>query len=236
MTNDKMTLTLEKRTVIGKKVKTLRREGTVPGVVYGNGFEPISIQAELIPLQKVVKSAGKHHPVQLDIAGTKKTALIKELSIDPVKHLLRHVAFHAVKQNEKVSTDVPVVLEGLGESPAERAGLVILTTVETLPIKAFPRDLPESLKISTENLSEAGQHLTVADITVPEGVEIDSEDDLVLASVYEPSALQAANEAAGGDAEAEAEIEAENGEETEGGEQAEEDQPGAKKQAQSKDS
>jgi len=201
MASDKMTLTLEKRMISGKKVKTLRQDSIVPGVVYGFGFEPISVQAPLVPLQKLVKEAGKHHPVSLNIDGVKKTAMIKELSIDPVKHLLRHIAFHAVQQNEKVTADIPVVLEGLGESPAERAGLVILTTVESLQVKALPGDLPEALVVSVAMLEEAGQHLTVADVTVPEGVELDGDPEQVLASVYEPSALQAANEAAGGDAE-----------------------------------
>ncbi|EDK72316.1 ribosomal 5S rRNA E-loop binding protein Ctc/L25/TL5 [candidate division TM7 genomosp. GTL1] len=211
MANNDLTITLEKRAVAGKKVKNLRRDGQVPGVVYGQGFEPISVQAPLVPLQKLVKTAGKHHPVQLNIAGSKKTAMIKEISMDPVKNLLRHVAFHAVRQDEKVTADIPVVLEGLGESPAERAGLVILTTVESLQVKAFPGDLPNALTVSTSTLSEAGQHLTVADLSIPSGVEIDAEPEQVLASVYEPSALQAANEAAGGEAEAEAEEATEEG-------------------------
>jgi large subunit ribosomal protein L25 len=212
MANDNMALTLKKRTVMGKKVATLRRAGTVPGVVYGHGFKPISVQAGLLPLQKVVKNAGKHHPVQLDIDGTKRIAMIKELSIDPVKHLLRHIAFHAVKQNEMVTADIPVVLDGEGESPAERAGLVLLKSVETLQVKAFPGNLPDALVVSTSQLEEAGQHLTVADIIIPADVELDADPELVIASVYEPSALQAANEAAGGDAEEPAEGEATEGE------------------------
>lgn len=236
MSNEKLSVTLEPRVIVGKKVAKLRRDGQVPGVVYGQGFEPISVQAPLLTLQKVVRTAGKHHPVQLDINGKKKTAMIKELSVDPVKNLLRHVAFHAVKQNEKVSTEIPVVLEGGGESPAERAGLVVLKAVEALGVKALPGDLPEALTVSVESLEEPGQHLTVADIKVPNGVELDADPEVVIASVYEPSALQAANEAAGGDAEDEAQVEAENGEDTPQDTQAAEDQPGGKKQAQDKES
>jgi len=106
-----------------------------------------------------------------------------------------------VNRNDKVTADIPVVLEGLGESPAERAGLVILTTVEALTVKAIPGDLPDSLTASVKDLAEAGQHITVGDITAPKGVEIDADAEVVIASVYEPGALQAANEAAGGEAE-----------------------------------
>jgi large subunit ribosomal protein L25 len=133
-------------------------------------------------------------------------AIIKSIDMDPVKHTLRHVAFHTIKQNEKIVTQVPVTLIGLGESAAERAGLVVLQAIEHLEVRALPADLPESLEISIVDLATDEDKLTVGDIVLPAGVEFaDHEQDmeLVIANVYEPSALQAANEASGGDAEAE---------------------------------
>lgn len=231
---DKITLKLDERTAHGKKVAKLRKEGMVPGVVYGAGFDPISVQAGDVVTAKVYHTAGKHAPVHLSIGNKRKIAMIKDVDIDPVKHTLRHVSFHAVKQNEKIEAEIPVKLIGEGESDAEKAGLVILQNIEHLEVKAFPMDLPEALEVDIAHLSEAGQRVTVGDITLPENVELvddlanqtaDEEEeerqsvvDLVIASVYEPSALAAANDAAGGDAEAgdESEVEAEQGE---GGEQ-----------------
>ena len=90
----------------------------------------------------------------------------------------------------------------------------MLQALEDIEIKAIPADLPEALEVSIVNLSTTEDKLTLADITLPKGVEyadIDQDLELVIVNVYEPAALQAANEAAGGDAEDESEVESENG-------------------------
>jgi large subunit ribosomal protein L25 len=99
-------------------------------------------------------------------------------------------------------------------------------------------DLPDSLEVDITELAEPNQHVTVGNIKAPEGVEIDEEaKEVVVASVWEPSALQAANEATGGDAEPgdEAEVEAEEGEDTPQDTQDEEIRPGGKKEAEDKE-
>jgi large subunit ribosomal protein L25 len=214
MTNDKISLDVLPRTLTGKKVSSLRREGMVPGTVYGPGIEPSNVQVPLVAMEKAYKAAGRHHPVHIVLDGKKRIALIKSVSHDPVKRALRHVSFHAVNQNEKVSAEIPVRLVGEGESPAEKSGLVVLQTLESLNVRALPMSLPDALEVSIVELAEPHQQVTVADITLPEGVELDYSEDiggLVIASVYEPSALHAANEAAAGDASDEAEVPAENG-------------------------
>ena len=213
---DKITLKIQERELHGKKLAGLRKQGLVPGVVYGADMEAMSVQAVEGELIKVVKAAGRHTPVQL--AGKKRRiAMIKDVDRDPVKHTIRHISFHAVRADEPVTAEVPIRLVGEGESVAEKNGLVILQALEQLEVKALPMELPEALEVSIVELAEAGDRVTVGDITVPVGVEIvDNDDgraddddeeerqtvmDLVIANVYEPSALQAANDAAGGDAE-----------------------------------
>lgn len=228
-----ISLKLNERTMTGKKAATLRREGMVPSVVYGGKAEPIATQSPLVETTKVAHAAGKHSPVHLVIDGKKKLAIIKSIDIHPIKRSLRHVAFHTIKQNESIVTEVPIVLTGMGESPAEKAGLVILQALEHTEIKARPANLPESLEVPVASLETTDDKLTLADITLPEGVEFaDAEQDLslVVANVYEPSALQAANESAGGEAESEAEVTAENGGDTAQDSQAEESRPGGKQQ------
>jgi large subunit ribosomal protein L25 len=185
-----------------------------------------------VPITKAVARAGKHHPVELTIGSSKRLAMIKNADIDPVKHQLRHVAFHIVKQNEEVETEIPVVITDSGETPAEKAGLVVLTAVETVTVKALPNSLPDQLVLPGEKLVEVGDHLTVADIKAPKGVTITSEPEQTLVTVYEPGALQAANERAAGTAgpdDVEA-VPAEEGADTPQETQAEEDRPGGKKQ------
>ena len=199
-------LKLTARTAEGKQVAKLRKTGWVPSVVYGGQTKPFSMQSPVIETTKAVHAAGKHTPLNLMIDGKKKLAIIKNIDIDPVKHLLRHVAFHTIRQNDIITTEVPIELIGIGESEAERIGLVVLQAIEHIEIKAKPADLPDSLKLSIADLATADDKLTIADIKLPEGVEfadVDQNLDLVIANVYEPGALQAANEAAGGDAEEE---------------------------------
>ena len=228
-----ITLKLDARTLTGKKVAKLRKEGMVPSVVYGGKSEPLTTQSLTVETAKVAHAAGKHSPVHLTIEGKKKLAIIKTIDVDPVKHSVRHIAFHTIKQNEKIVTEVPIVLTGVGESNAEKAGLVVLQAIEKTEVKALPANLPEALEISIANLAATDDKLTMADLTLPEGVEFaDAEQDmeLVIANVYEPSALQAANEAAAGEATDEADTEAEHGEDTEQESQAEESMPGGKRQ------
>lgn len=207
---------LEKRQLEGKKLAKLRNDGLVPSVVYGSDVEATSTQSVLSDTIKVVKSAGKHTPVELELDGKKHLAIIKTIDLDPVKHSLRHLAFHIVKQNEKVVTEVPIELEGTGQSPAERAGLVVLQAIESIEVRAIPANLPEALKVSIMSLATDDDKILISDIKLPEGVEFaDHEQDmsLVVANVYEPSALQAANEASAGEASAEdaANVESEAG-------------------------
>lgn len=226
---EKINLALEARDVHGKKVKTLRSEGIVPVVVYGAGMESKSAQVAEGVFDKVYRKAGSHSPVMLEFGGKKRIAMIKEVDVNPVTHRTLHVSFHAVKATDPVVTNVPIRLVGEGESIAEREGLVVLQALEEIEIRALPMDLPDALEVSIIDLKEPGDRITVADIKLPEGVEFmersdgkadeDEEEerptitDLVIASVYEPSALQAANEAAAGDAESAdaSEVESEQG-------------------------
>lgn len=223
MSSDKIQLDVEKRELTGKKVSALRKEGFVPAVIYGADFTPMNIQAPANKIQKVVEEAGTHAPVEIMLSGKPQMAIIKTIDIDPAKNSLQHVAFQAVSGDQVVTTDVPVAIVDEDESEAKKAGLVILQSIESLEIKAKPADLPSELTVSATTLKEHGDRLTVADINLPAGVELADEDDAqqTIATVYEPSALAAANaedekEASEGDDSAEENSDAEaTSEETE---------------------
>ena len=225
---DKIILKVDERTAHGKKVAKLRKEGIIPVVVYGAGMEPVPAQVAVQELEKVVKAAGKHTPIHITVGETKKIAMVKEIGFDPAKNRINHVAFHAVKQNKPIEAEVPVHLVGEGESEAEKAGLIILQNIDSLEVKALPLEMPDALEVDIRHLKEAGERVLVGDIKLPANVELvehtdgreDEDDDeeekpsitdLVIASVWEPSALQAANDASAGNATDESEVEAENG-------------------------
>lgn len=238
---DKINLKLDVREQQGKKVARLRQEGFVPGVIYGQGFDPILVKSEYGEMEKVVREAGKHTPVHVTIDGKKKITLIKDIDRNPVKARIRHVSFHAVKANEVVHAEVPIHLVGEGESEAEKAGLIVLQAIEVVEIKAKPADLPEALEVSISGLATDEDKITLADISLPSGVEyadVEQDLELVVANVYEPAALEAANEAAAGDASDEdiSDIETEHGTDTPQDAQAEESRPGGKLQDEPKQS
>jgi large subunit ribosomal protein L25 len=227
MGDNKITLQVAERTVFGKKVKSLRREGLIPIVVYGPGMEPFAGQVKVQELEKVVAAAGKHSPVHVTIDDKNKIAMVKEIGFDPAKNRINHVAFHAVRQNKPIEAEVPIHLVGEGESEAEKSGLIILKNLDTIIVRALPLEMPDALEIDIRHLKEAGERVLVGDIKLPENVELvehnaghdDQDDDeekpsildLQVASVWEPSALQAANDATAGDATDETEVVAEQG-------------------------
>lgn len=235
MSQDSIVLELEARTVTGKAVKHLRSAGQIPAVIHDHGKPSLSVQGNGIAMLKVWRQAGKHHPVELKTGDQSFVALIKEAEFDPRKHQLTHIVFNAVDKNQKVDAEIPVrphYDEGNESSPAERNGLIVLSQLETVQVKAIATKLPEFFEYDAEKLVEIGDHVTVADLIVPEGVEMETESEHTIATVYEPSALAAANDAAGGDAEEgdEPETEGEGEGEAEEGTQAGESMPGGKGQ------
>ncbi len=186
MSGNDVLVKLEERTVVGKGLNQLRRDGMVPGVIHNHGQQSIHIVVAATDLSRVYKEAGKHHPLQLEVGSTKLLALIKDVHYNPVKRSLQHVVFQAIRQNEKVEAEIPLHLEG--EIPAEKVGLLVLRQLDTVEIEALPRDLPDEFTVDATKLVELHDKLTVADIVVPEGVTILTDADHPIATVVETKA------------------------------------------------
>lgn len=240
MAQDTISLKLEPRKVLGKAVKHLRKDGIVPAVIHDHGKESIHVEGDMTAMLKVFRQAGKHHPVEISSGSDSYVALIREATFDPQKHTLTHLVFNAVDKNQKVEADVPLrpkYDEDNDASPAERNGLIVLAQLETVQVRAIASKLPDFLEYNAEKLVEIGDHITAGDIDIPSGVELLTEPEHAVATVYEPSALAAANDAAGGTAEPgdEASVEAEAGSQAgEGGQQQPENMPGGQGQKEPK--
>lgn len=236
MSQDQISLQVETRELLGKKVRQLRREGIVPAVIHDHGKPSLHVQADAIAALKTFHKAGKHHPVQVTANGKKYTTMIKSAAFEPKKNGLQHLVLNAVKANEKVEAEVPIHAqydEGNESSPAERNGLLVISNIDTVNVKALPSNLPDALYYDAEKLVEVGDHATVADLTLPDGVELDADNAQTIATVYEPSAVAAANDAVGGDADAAdaSDVPADHESNVVEGDQAEEIRPGGKKEA-----
>lgn len=207
MADEDINLTLEKRTITGKAVKQLRRDGLVPAVIHDHGKPSIHVSGEYLKLHRAYMQAGKHQPIQLKVDNQMFTVLIKTAEFEPRKHRLNHIVFGAVKSDEKVTAEIPVRLSE--DIPAEKTSLVVISQLDNVSVEALPKDLPNELVVDASTLIEIGDKVSVADIIPPHGVTIITDPNHVIATVYEPSALAAANDAAGGAAEAEAPAEEE---------------------------
>jgi large subunit ribosomal protein L25 len=179
-------LKLEKRTVVGKQVRQLRRDGIVPAVIHDHGKESEHVMAPFNEITKAYLAAGKHHPINLTVGSKKYMALIKDVDFEPRKHMVRHVVFNAIAADEKQRTEVPVHLSG--EIPAEKAGLMVIRQLDTIDIEALPKDLIDELVVDASGLTDIGDKLTVADIVVPNGIEILTEPDHPIAIIEETKA------------------------------------------------
>ncbi|HWY79921.1 MAG TPA: 50S ribosomal protein L25 [Candidatus Sulfotelmatobacter sp.] len=177
-------LKAEKRTVLGKKVKKLRREGFLPGNVYGKGLESHALQIKLSDFENVYKNTGETGLVDLAFDGKSKPVLIKNLQMNHATRTLLHVDFYQVNLKEKVKTTVPVILTGEAKAVTDKIGLV-LQSLSDVEIEALPDKLPEHIELSVEHLAEIGDQVTVADMKAPEDVIILTDPGQTVAKVME---------------------------------------------------
>lgn len=191
-------LALEARELTGKKLKSLRESGKIPSVVYG-GKTPVLASSDYVSTEKVLESAGYHSPIDLDIAGKKQLAIVKDVAIDPVSRKILNIEFQAISANEIVEATTPIVILNFEASDASKLYHFAMTqSLEEIDVKAKPSDLPKELGLDATNLKTVDDKLTIADLVLPKGVELADKEldkEQVIASLYDPAAEAAAREA-----------------------------------------
>ncbi len=184
-------LKLDKRELSGKKLKGLRAAGQIPSVVYG-GKAPVLAASEYVATEKVLEGAGYHSPIDLDLAGKKQLAIVKDVQLDPVTRKIINIEFQAISANEVVEATTPITIVNFEASEASKIYHFALTqALEEIDVKAKPSDLPKELEIDATALKEIDDKLTIADIVLPSGVEFSDkelEPTQVIASLYNPAA------------------------------------------------
>jgi large subunit ribosomal protein L25 len=192
---DRVTINLERRTVIGKKVKTLRRSGLLPATVYGKGVEPISVQLSARLFADILRKAGRTTLLDLKIPGERPlAAFIHALQRHPVSREILHADLRVVDLLVEIMVSVPVHIEG--ESPVVARGDAMLNVVHTtLNVRALPTDVPSSLHVDVSSLDSFDKALHVSDITLPDNVAVDLPSDELLVSLT-PTRAAASDEAA----------------------------------------
>ena len=180
-------LKAQKRTVIGRNaIKNIKKEGLVPGVVYGSQAQPMALQVDGRELKNVLAHASSEHVlVELEIMddgqSTSRLALIQEVQHHPLKRDLLHVDFHAVSATEKITSEVPI--EAFGDALGVRTfGGLLEYSLRSLDGECLPQDLPDIIRIDVSNLN-IGESFHVRDIPLPSGVEALTDADLTVVSV-----------------------------------------------------
>jgi len=178
-------LTAQKRTVLGRKVKTLRREGVIPAHVFGHKVKTIHVQVKASEFDKVVEKTGETGIIDLAVDGEKRPVLVKNVQTHPVSDIPLHIDFYQVNLLEKVKVQVP--LDIVGEAPAvhKKIGL-LLTPVTEVEVEALPADLPEKIEVDVSHFENVGDEIKVKDLKVDrDKVEIHTDEELVVAQIGE---------------------------------------------------
>jgi len=176
----KQTLPLEKRTVVGRKVKKLRKEGIVPASLYGKKVKSIAVQVDLKEFEKVFKEVGETGVIELKLDGKNRPSLIKNLHIHPVTDQILHVDFYQVDLTEKIKASIP--LEIINDAPAviDKKG-VLLTILDAVDVEALPADLPEKIEVDASKLNDVDQVISVSQLPIPSKLTVltDGEREVV---------------------------------------------------------
>ncbi|HAU07520.1 MAG: 50S ribosomal protein L25 [Candidatus Yanofskybacteria bacterium GW2011_GWF1_44_227] len=182
---DKIELSAQKREVTGAKVSQLRKEGLVPGVLYGRGQESISLQVPIKDFNRTLKLAGESTLVYLTLEGKSYPTIINDVVIDPIKDTVVHADFYKVNLDEKIKAMVPVEFEGESAAVKDLGGILV-KNISEIEVEALPQDLPHEIKIDISSMVNIGDHLAVGDIKVDAGVKIIANMEDTIAIVQAP--------------------------------------------------
>ena len=182
---EKVTLQTQPRTIIGRQVKSLRKMGFVPAVVYGRGFKPISIQVTLKDFERVYAEAGESTVVYLKVNNQDYPAIIHDVTRDAVSDAYLHADFYKVRLDEKISARIE--LNFVGEAPAVKSlGGILVKNMSEIEVEGFPQDLPHEIAVDISVLAEFKSHILVKDLPISSKLEVKAEPEAIVALIQEP--------------------------------------------------
>jgi large subunit ribosomal protein L25 len=181
----KVILQAEPRNVIGRAVKSLRRQDLVPAVIYGHDFKALSIQVPMKELERVYAEAGESTVVYLNVNGQDHPTIIHDIVRDALSDKFLHADFYKVRLDEKIHAKIQ--FNFIGESPAvKEAGGVLVKNIDHVKVEALPSDLVNEIVIDVSLLKTFDDVIRVADISVPKGIVILDQPEEVIAVVTPP--------------------------------------------------
>lgn len=183
-TTERRALPVEKRTIVGKGVKKLRREGKLPANVYGEDFVSQAVTVDRIAFTKVYRHAKETHVITLSFDGKEIPVLIQNTQKHPLSNAVLHIDFRKVNLKKKIEASVPFLFVGESEAVAKKGGDLITQTTH-VAVEALPDALPESIEIDLTKLVEIGDEIKVADLPKDSNYEVTDEPEKVIVRVNE---------------------------------------------------
>lgn len=183
---EKLSLKVKSRQVLGNKNNALRRQGLLPGVLYGHHLENKNLVIDLAQFGKVYRQAGESTLVDLELEdGQIQKVLIQDLQVDPLTNKAIHVDFRGIDMSEKLETKIP--LKFMGESLAvKELGGILVKAIDELEVRCLPSALVHEIVIDISPLTVIGAHLRIKDLSLPPGIEVLQDVAAVVATVTEP--------------------------------------------------
>jgi len=180
-----LTLSVKVRQELGKKIKTQREKGILPGVLYGPEIKNLSLEIDGKQFEKIYREAGESSLISLEIGGKKALVLIHETQSDPLTGKPIHVDFYQPKLGEEIAITVPLVFEGEAQAVKDLGGTLV-RNIQELEVKALPQDFPREIVVNIEKLKSFEDNILVKDLIVPKGVKILKEPEEIIALVVPP--------------------------------------------------
>ena len=186
MTMESETLALSQRSVLGKKVKRLRRQDITPAHMYGSGIEAQALQGDGAALRRLLPRVGTNIPVSVQVEGSdaENICFVREVQRHPVTEDVLHIDFIRVDVTQTISAEVPITLTGV--APATQQGGTLLQPLTTLLVEALPMNIPASIEADVSGLDDFEKSIVVSDIAVAANVTVLTDSDEFVARVSPP--------------------------------------------------
>jgi large subunit ribosomal protein L25 len=193
---EEVVLKAQKRDVIGKQVKALRRAGRLPAILYGRSITPIAVTFDYKETSRILPYVTSSQLVVIELEGEQHRALVREKQLHPVLGSLLHIDFNVVSMTEKLRAAVSIHL--VGESPAVKDyDGIIVTALEELEVECLPKYLPERIDVDIAVLKQIGDVIHVRDILLAEEIEVLTDPGEMIVLVTAPEAEEVEAVAAG---------------------------------------
>lgn len=182
---EKVVFNATSRDVVGKQVRSLRRQGRLPAIIYGHRIEPITISLDAHDVGQRLPRVSSSQLVIVDVDGKQHNTLVREKQRDPVTNKFVHVDFQAISMTEKLR--IMVGLEFVGDAPAIKLYDGIVTHArEQVEVECLPADLPSTIQVDLTGMTEIGDVLYARDLKLPPRVELMDHPDEVVVSITAP--------------------------------------------------